>query len=143
MISIYAIRWGLLRLFIGKDILPQLFIAPRGLITVLLFYAIPKEAQVSTFEPGVLLFVIIGTSLVMTWAMIRNKQKMDTPIDIIDEEIDAWHEGYMEEKAEQSALDILPRPEERKLPRTDSSPPGDKETPSDSDGIPGSDDHYH
>ncbi|MGB5238022.1 MAG: cation:proton antiporter, partial [Flavobacteriaceae bacterium] len=50
LFSIYVIRYGLLRLFIGKDIFPQLFVAPRGLITVLLFYAIPSEAQVAGFE---------------------------------------------------------------------------------------------
>jgi NhaP-type Na+/H+ or K+/H+ antiporter len=73
--SIYAIRFVILRIFIGKDILPQLFIAPRGLITVLLFYAIPVEAQIATFEPGILLFVIIGTSLIMTGAMIYDKKR--------------------------------------------------------------------
>ena len=85
--SIYLIRFALLRVFIGKDILPQLFIAPRGLITVLLFYAIPKEAEVANFESGILLFVIIATSLIMTWAMIKNKRKMNTLLDEIDAEI--------------------------------------------------------
>ncbi len=74
LISIYGIRYGVLRLFMKKDIFPQLFIAPRGLITVLLFYAIPAEATVEGFEPGILLFVIIGTSLIMTWGMIRDKK---------------------------------------------------------------------
>ncbi len=74
LISIYAIRYGLLRLFMGKDISPQVFIAPRGLITVLLFYAIPAEAMIDGFEPGILLFVIIGTSLIMTGGMIRDKK---------------------------------------------------------------------
>lgn len=78
--SIYAIRFVILRIFIGKDILPQLFIAPRGLITVLLFYAIPEEAQIATFEPGILLFVIIGTSLIMTGAMIHDKQRSSKAI---------------------------------------------------------------
>jgi len=73
--SIYIIRFVILRIFIGKDILPQLFIAPRGLITVLLFYAIPTEAEVKGFEPGILLFIIIGTSLIMTFAMIADKQR--------------------------------------------------------------------
>ena len=97
--SIYAIRFILLRVFIGKDILPQVFIAPRGLITVLLFYAIPVEAEIPGFESGILLFVIIVSSLVMTWAMIRDKKKMGTILDEIDEEIlarnkdvDAIHE---------------------------------------------------
>lgn len=98
ILSIYAIRFVLLRTFYGSDILPQLFIAPRGLITVLLFYAIPAEAQVSTFEPGILLFVIIGTSLIMTWAMIKDKKKMNTILDEVDEEFNALR---MEEIAEE------------------------------------------
>lgn len=85
--SIYLIRFLILKIFIGKDITPQLYIAPRGLITVLLFYAIPKEAQVATFESGILLFVIIATSLVMTWAMIKDKRKMNTILDEIDNEV--------------------------------------------------------
>ncbi len=91
--SIYAIRFVLLRVFFGKDILPQLFIAPRGLITVLLFYAIPAEAQVESFESGVLLFVIIATSLIMTWAMIKDKKKIGTILDEIDEEVLARNEA--------------------------------------------------
>ncbi|CAM4099908.1 cation:proton antiporter domain-containing protein [Zobellia nedashkovskayae] len=91
--SIYVIRFLILRIFIGKDILPQAFIAPRGLITILLFYAIPTEAEVAGFESGILLFVIIATSLIMTWAMIRDKKKMGTMLDEIDEEILARNEA--------------------------------------------------
>ena len=75
LISIYVIRFILLRIFVGKDIQPQLFIAPRGLITVLLFYAIPKGAEVAGFQPGILLFIIIATSLIMTFAMIADKRR--------------------------------------------------------------------
>lgn len=95
--SIYGIRFLILRVFMGKDILPQLFVAPRGLITVLLFYAIPVEAQVANFESGILLFVIIATSLVMTWAMIKDKKKMNTLLDEIDEE-------YLERNEAEDAL---------------------------------------
>ncbi len=87
IISIYIIRYALLRVFIGKDITPQLFIAPRGLITVLLFYAIPAEAIIPGFEPGILLFVIIGTSLIMTAGMIRDKKNKGTAL--TPEEIEA------------------------------------------------------
>jgi len=85
--SIYIIRWVILRIFVGKDMFPQLFIAPRGLITVLLFYAIPAQAEIEGFESGILLFVIIGTSLIMTAAMIKDKRKMGTMLDEIDEEV--------------------------------------------------------
>lgn len=80
IVSIYAIRFVLLRIFIGKDIIPQLFVAPRGLITILLFYAIPKEVEVAGFDPSILLFVIIGTSLIMTFAMVYDKRRSGTAI---------------------------------------------------------------
>ena len=80
IISIYLIRFLILSIFVGKDILPQLFIAPRGLITILLFYNIPVEAEIAGFEPGILLFVIIGTSLIMTAAMISNSKRSNTAI---------------------------------------------------------------
>ena len=73
--SIYIIRYVILRISLGKDILPQLFIAPRGLITILLYYAIPDNTRVETFEEGILLYVIIGTSLIMTAAMIYDKRR--------------------------------------------------------------------
>jgi NhaP-type Na+/H+ or K+/H+ antiporter len=92
IVSVYAIRFVILRTFVGSDILPQLFIAPRGLITILLFYAIPAEIQVASFEPGILLFVIMGTSLIMTWAMIKDKKKMSTILDLADKEMDALYQ---------------------------------------------------
>ena len=49
-------------------------------LEVLLFYAIPKEAEIATFEPGILLFVIIGTSLIMTGAMIFDKKRSSKSI---------------------------------------------------------------
>jgi NhaP-type Na+/H+ or K+/H+ antiporter len=85
IISIYLIRFILLRIFVGKDILPQLFIAPRGLITVLLFYAIPEEAILESFEPGILLFVIIVTSLIMTSALIFDKRRSLKALNIANE----------------------------------------------------------
>jgi len=85
--SIYAIRFLILRVFVGKDIFPQLFIAPRGLITILLFYAIPEKGRVENFESGILLFVIIATSLLMTWAMIKDKKIMGTMLEELDQEI--------------------------------------------------------
>ncbi len=73
--TIYIIRLVVLRIGVGADFSPQVLIAPRGLITILLFYAIPKEAIVPEFNPAILLFIIIGTSLIMTFALIVDKQK--------------------------------------------------------------------
>lgn len=81
---IYVVRFFLLRVSLGSDIIPQLFIAPRGLITILLFYAIPSEAQVASFSPGILLFIIIGSSLVMTFSMMYDKQRSYNAINEIN-----------------------------------------------------------
>jgi len=72
--SIYVIRWVILTIFFGKDTMPQVFIGPRGLITILLFYSIPDEMLVPGFDKGILLFVIIVTSLIMTWALISDNK---------------------------------------------------------------------
>ncbi len=116
LISIYGIRYGLLRLFMGKDIFPQLFIAPRGLITVLLFYAIPIEATVEGFEPGILLFVIIGTSLVMTGGMIRDKKMNPEPLEeasVASEDTIAETEYFINNTTDLSDIDDSTTPDVR------------------------------
>ena len=91
--TIYAIRAVVLFLFNGKDIFTQLFLAPRGLITILLFFAIPEELSSGREFQGVLLFVILISCLIMTWSMISNKNKLsqikeheeDEPLNTDDE----------------------------------------------------------
>jgi cell volume regulation protein A len=46
---------------------------PRGLITVLLFYSIPAQLTLSEFDPGIVLFVIIATTLLMTLGLVMYK----------------------------------------------------------------------
>jgi Kef-type K+ transport system membrane component KefB len=75
LIITYGIRFLLLKIFVRKKIDPQVFLAPRGLITVLLYYAIPQEFRVKAFDQGILLFVIIVTSIVMAWSLIRFSKK--------------------------------------------------------------------
>ena len=71
---IFLIRYVLLAVFIRKDIKPQLYIAPRGLVTILLFFAIPEQYMVEDFESGVILFTIIATSIFMTISLIKSKE---------------------------------------------------------------------
>lgn len=141
--SIYAIRFIMLRIFIGKDILPQIFIAPRGLITILLFYAIPVEAEIAGFESGILLFVIIVTSLVMTWAMIKDKQKMGTLLDEIEEEYEAREEAYEgiehhehEELKEHEQNTTILDSSKEEAPKHDSGQPKTPDDPSFEDKTP-------
>lgn len=77
LVIIYFVRLVVLFVFSGKDIFPQLFLAPRGLITILLFFAIPEEFSAGKEFQGVLLFVILGSCIVMTRALVSHKKKED------------------------------------------------------------------
>jgi NhaP-type Na+/H+ or K+/H+ antiporter len=74
LLILYLVRYVFLRSFIGIEIQPELWIAPRGLITILLFFAIPHEYEITDFSSGILLYVIIISSLIMTFALIRDKR---------------------------------------------------------------------
>jgi hypothetical protein len=56
-----------------RNVYPELFIAPRGLITILLYYAIPEKYSIGIISEGVLFFVILVTSLVMMFGLMRDK----------------------------------------------------------------------
>lgn len=77
LIVTYLLRFGLFYIVEKKDTLPQSFIAPKGLITILLFFAIPDSLKSEGFESGVLFVVIIITSIVMAWALISNGNKKE------------------------------------------------------------------
>lgn len=75
LIFLYGFRWVFVRLFLGKEMYPEAFISPRGLITVLLFFAIPEEYLSPNFEEGILLFVILVTSVIMAVSLVKFRKK--------------------------------------------------------------------
>ncbi len=83
LIILYGSRFLLLRTIIGSNIKPMLYLSPRGLISILLFFSIPEQYAVADFGTGILLFMIIATSLIMAWALVfdkkRNPNKQSTP----------------------------------------------------------------
>lgn len=93
LIFMYGFRWLFTRIFLGKDMYPEAFISPRGLITILLFYAIPEEYLSVEFDEGILLFVILFTAVIMAVAMIKHSKKVDIEITEVPEtEIDIDNE---------------------------------------------------
>ena len=62
---IYLVRFIYLRLFLHEHILPELFYAPRGLVTIVLFYSIPRTIHIDAFSDSVLFFVVLVTTVIM------------------------------------------------------------------------------
>jgi hypothetical protein len=54
---------------------PLTLIAPRGLITILLFYSIPAQQRILQLSEGVLFVVIVLTSLMMTIGLLMSKKQ--------------------------------------------------------------------
>lgn len=90
VILLFLVRFVFLKLFVRNDFIPQLWIAPRGLITVLLFFAIPNgmvdshgdvlskynpsyDFRIDEFDQGILLFTILITSVIMTVSLILDR----------------------------------------------------------------------
>jgi NhaP-type Na+/H+ or K+/H+ antiporter len=72
---LYGIRFAWFRLIIRKNIYPDIWMAPRGLITILLFYSIPENLAVAQFNEGILLLVILASSIMMAGSLIRYKKR--------------------------------------------------------------------
>lgn len=68
------LRFIFFRLVLKIRSTPLMLIAPRGLITVLLFYSIPESQRMAGLSEGVLFLVIVFTGLMMTIGLLLNKQ---------------------------------------------------------------------
>ncbi|ALD20759.1 hypothetical protein [Hymenobacter sp. DG25A] len=59
------IRFFYLRYAARTDLVPELFIAPKGLISVLLFYSIPQQHLIGEVSENILFVVILLTGVMM------------------------------------------------------------------------------
>ena len=83
-VILYVARYIFLLLFRINDPASLLYIAPRGLITILLFFQIGSkhpELQSSKFDSAILLVVIFVTSIVMTFSLIKQGSGLE-PIEV-------------------------------------------------------------
>ncbi len=80
-LAIFASRWVALRLF-GMSGHPLVFLAPRGLITILLFLSIPESERIAQVDKSLVTQVIVLSALVMMLGLMRYKKpeiQDDTP----------------------------------------------------------------
>ena len=107
VIIIYLVRGVLLFFSKGIRLFPEAFIAPRGLITVLLFFSIPDNIDIGIKFEGVLLFVILISCLIMSVSLISYKKNLSLESEseknnpdsssLISEEVERGEEESLEE----------------------------------------------
>lgn len=69
----YAIRWAILHRSFTSNVVLATTMAPRGLITVLLFFQIPNELQSQLFDEGITFFVVIASTLIMSGGLFYHR----------------------------------------------------------------------
>ncbi len=79
--TIIVVRFVFLRFISRTNIFPEIFIAPRGLITIVLFYSIPATLQSPKFNEGILFFVIIVSALIMMVGLMVTRTTYDPKLD--------------------------------------------------------------
>jgi Kef-type K+ transport system membrane component KefB len=86
--AILLVRYLHLKYVARQSLIPELFIAPRGLITILLFYSIPEKFIIPTFSEGILLVVVVLTGLLMMFGLLITDKKVEL------EEVEDLHEVH-------------------------------------------------
>lgn len=70
LVVIFASRILTYKTFSKVKNMPGAYIAPRGLVSILLFYSIPPELMIPEFEAGILLTVILVSNIIMAGTLI-------------------------------------------------------------------------
>lgn len=77
MAVIFLTRALNLKVFLKNTIFPQMLIAPRGLVTILLFNKIVDHYGIIPFNEAILAWVIIGTNLIMMLGLMASGSSED------------------------------------------------------------------
>lgn len=86
-LAIFTLRFVFLKLF-RMPLKPLLFVAPRGLITILLFLTIPITQQIDVANKSLTIQVIVLTALVMMFGLLLDHEPAaDTPETGLDEPV--------------------------------------------------------
>lgn len=81
VVALFIVRLLYLRFFVKTNVFPESFLIPRGLVTIVLYYKIPEQYRLSSFDEGILFFIILTTAVIMTIGMIFYKKKPDEIIE--------------------------------------------------------------
>jgi Kef-type K+ transport system membrane component KefB len=79
VVSLFLIRFLYLKFYFKTKVFPEVFFIPRGLITIVLFFKIPEQLKLVDFNDGILFFIVLSTSIILSLGMIFYK-KPNEPI---------------------------------------------------------------
>lgn len=75
LMTIYVIRFAYLYWYRKDHLMPEGFITPRGLISILLYYNLPADIKMPQIGEPFLFMVVIGSSVIMSIGLMASKKK--------------------------------------------------------------------
>lgn len=74
VLIIYAIRFSYLYFFKRQNLLPEGFVSPRGLISILLYYNLPPHLKIPEIGTSFIFIAVLGTSVLMTIGLLTTRK---------------------------------------------------------------------
>ena len=81
VLALFIVRLLYFRFFLKTNVFPEAFFIPRGLITIVLFYKIPDHLKMTSFDDGILFFIIFTTGIIMALGMVFYKKKPEQVVE--------------------------------------------------------------
>jgi len=75
LLAIYVVRFLYIQLVSKTDLMPELVLVPRGLISILLYYSLPTALRAKGVETGLLFVVVLGTSIVLSLGLMITRRQ--------------------------------------------------------------------
>ncbi len=76
LIAIYGIRWLYLKTFRNENSGAELFIAPRGLVSILLYMNLPASLRIPEIGTSFMFMVVLGSSLFMSVGLLLTRKQI-------------------------------------------------------------------
>jgi hypothetical protein len=76
--TVFIIRFVYLKVFRKENSGTEAFIAPRGLISILLYFNLPPELKIPEVGTAFLFLVVLGSSLIMSIGLLSAKKTAKT-----------------------------------------------------------------
>ncbi|HEY9196201.1 MAG TPA: cation:proton antiporter [Mucilaginibacter sp.] len=78
LLSIYLVRFLYIRLISKTDLMPELVIVPRGLISVLLYYNLPDNLKIPQVGTGLLFIIVLSTSIILSLGLLMTRRRAES-----------------------------------------------------------------
>lgn len=77
LVTIYVVRYVLLKFLKEGSPIPILYLAPRGLISILLYFNLPDNLKIAGVGTSFLFLVVLSSSVIMSLGLLFSKSKIE------------------------------------------------------------------